>query len=76
MRRQRRRRTTASWQAFLRHEFVLRPQPRPGSIGEEVAANSVRLAHEAREAERVWRRERRQRRRAWASCGAATIGGL
>jgi hypothetical protein len=49
-------------QRQMRHEFVLRPSRRPGSVCEEVEANSVRMAREAREAESCLQRERRAKR--------------
>jgi hypothetical protein len=42
------------------------PAEKTRSIGEEVEANSIRMARAAREAERVWWAERRTRRAAWS----------
>jgi hypothetical protein len=55
---------TRRYQCEFRREFVNRPLRRPGSVGEEVEANSVRMARAAREAERRWCAERRTRRAA------------
>jgi hypothetical protein len=57
---------TRRHQCELRRNFVNRALKRPGSIGEEVEANNVRMARAAREAEPVWWAERRTRRAAWS----------
>jgi hypothetical protein len=53
------------YQCEFRWNFVNRPLRRPGSVGEEVEANSVRMARAAREVERRWSAERKTRRAAW-----------
>jgi hypothetical protein len=58
---------TRRYQCELRRNFVNPRAEKTRSIGEEVEANSVRMARAAREAERVWWAERRTRRAAWSA---------